>query len=190
MQVVPFWDKIRGLLVLFWDSHIKQCGVKLTPTVDQIRGFFREYSDDLEELERLREELAECEARITSAAISGLGAIRSPIRAVDTLEKRLIYRERLRAKILQLERATDRERREQAIRLLEGCECYQAAEMARLLRLIYLDQRPLVEAVRSICGVVRGDEKYETVQRRAIRMRERAFKILAEVCPDDLMKGG
>lgn len=143
----------------------------------------------MEELERLREEYAECEARITSAAISGLGAIRSPIRAVDTLENRVIYLERLRVKIRQLERATDRESREQVIRLLEGCGCYQAAEMAGLLRLLYLDQRPLVEAIRSIYGVIQGDEQFNAVERRAIRAREKAFKTLSEICPDDLIKG-
>lgn len=162
-----------------------------TPTVSQIRDFFREYVDDLEELDKLREQLAEYEARILSPAITAKpGTIRAPTISTDGLEKRVIQLERLREKVKRMERATDRESRSRLIALLAGGGCNKAADMASLLTMIYMDGRTLTQATEALFGVLRSDPRYQTYLRRSIRLRARAFEVLSEICPDDLIERG
>lgn len=141
-------------------------------------------------LETIRTEIAEYELQVRSAPIARGGEARSPLRRKDAFERRVLRLEYMREEERELEQNTAPEKVERVISLLDVSCCYRSADMARLLRYLYIECLSLTAATENLFGVLQDNPTFSCRLRQASRLKCRAFEVLAELCPEEYLQEG
>ncbi len=159
-----------------------------TATVSQIHAFFRGIVESMARLDELEEELREYESQVRSAPIARGGEARAPMRGKDTFERRVLRLEYMREEERELEQNTAPEKVERVISLLDVSCCFRSADMAKLLRHLYIERLSLTAATENLFGVLQDNPAFSCRLRQASRLKRRAFEVLAELCPDEYLE--